>query len=68
MLKSSSSSSLGSIGDVGGVENGFDWIDEWDGVDEPFNGLECTGTFVPFAEPEDCGRGSAGDIGGVCEV
>jgi hypothetical protein len=55
-LKSSSSSSFGSIGDVGGVEKGFDWMEERDGVDEPFNGLEWTGTVVPFADPEDCGR------------
>ena len=39
-LKSSSSSSFGSIGDVGGVEKGFDWMDDRDGVVEPFNGLE----------------------------
>ena len=67
-LNSSSSSSFGSIGDVGGVEKGFDWVEDRDGVDEPFSGLEWIGAFVPFAEPEDCGRGSAGDIGGVCEV
>lgn len=36
VLKSSSSSSLGSIGDVGGVEKGLDWMDDRDGVDEPF--------------------------------
>lgn len=45
-LKSSSKSSLVSIGEEGGVENGFDWTDERDGVDEPFNGLEWTGTAV----------------------
>jgi hypothetical protein len=68
VLKRSSSSSFGSTGEVGGVEKGFDWIDERDGLDEPFKGLECTGTFVPFAEPAVCGRWSAGDMGGVCEV
>lgn len=35
-LNSSSSSSFGSTGEVGGVLNGFDWIDEREGVDDPF--------------------------------
>jgi hypothetical protein len=39
-LKRSSRLSFGSTGEVGGVENGFDWMDDCDGVDEPFNGLE----------------------------
>lgn len=67
-LKSSSRSSFGPIGDVGGVEKGFDWTDERDGVDEPFSGLEWTGTLLPLAEPDECGRASAGDIGGVWSV
>lgn len=68
VLKSSSRSSLGPNGEVGGVEKGFDCIDECEGVDEPFRGLEWIGTLVPFADPEECGRWSAGDIGGVFEV
>lgn len=47
VLNSSSRSSFGSIGDVGGVEKGFDWMDDRDGVDEPFNGLDCAGALLP---------------------
>jgi hypothetical protein len=43
-------------------------MDERDGLDESFKGLECTGTLVPFAELAVSGRWSAGDMGGVCEV
>ena len=63
--KRSSSSSLTSAGEVGGVENGFDWTDERDGVDEPFNGLDWTGSLAMLVESEECGRHSAGDMGGV---
>ena len=52
VLKSSSKSSFGSIGDVGGVVNWFDWIDEREGVDDPFNGLECTGALLS-ADPAE---------------
>jgi hypothetical protein len=65
--KSSSSASLGSIGDVGGVVNWADWIDDRDGENEAFNGLDCEGAFDWFIDPEECGRTSAGDRGGVCE-
>lgn len=65
-LKSSSSSSFGSTGEVGGVEKGFDWIDDREGVDDPLSGLEWTGT-LPLAEPAESGLCSAGDMGGVCE-
>jgi hypothetical protein len=68
VLKRSSSSSFGSTGEVGGVEKGFDCMDERDGLDESFKGLECTGTLVPFAELAVSGRWSTGDMGGVCEV
>jgi len=67
-LNSSSNSSGGPTGDVGGVLNGFDWIDDRDGVDEPFRGLECIGILVSFSDPAERGRSSAGDIGGVWVV
>lgn len=67
-LNRSSKSSLGSAGDVGGVLKGFDCIDDPDGVDEPFNPLDWTGTRVSVAEPDDSGLLSAGDMGGVCDV
>ena len=67
-LKRSSSSSLGSAGDVGGVLKGLDWIDDRDGVDEPLSGLDGAGTFISLMDSDDKGRLSVGDIGGVCVV
>lgn len=55
-LKSSSRSSFGSIGDVGGVEKGFDWTDDREGVDEPFVGLDWTGPLFSVMDPAECGR------------
>ena len=65
VLNSSSKSSFGPTGDVGGVLNGFDWMDDREGVDDPFNGLDWTGSFSSLTDPEECGRWSAGDMGGV---
>jgi len=67
-LNSSSRSSFRSMGDVGGVEKGFDCVDAFDGVDEPLSGLEWIGACEAVAEPEENGRWSAGDMGGVFEV
>lgn len=67
-MKSSSRSSFGSTGDVGGVEKGLDCIDDWDGVDEPLQRPEGTATFVSIEDPEERGLLLAGDIGGVCVV
>lgn len=64
--KNSSKTSFGSTGEVGGVEKGFEWVDDCDGVDEPLQRLEGITTLVPSVDPEDRGRLLAGDIGGVC--
>jgi hypothetical protein len=58
---------LDSIGDVGGVVNWFDWIDDRDGEEDTFNGLDWAGSFEPLADPAEAGRASTGDMGGVCE-
>jgi len=42
-------------------------VDDRDGVEEPFNGLDWAGKFEVLTDPAECGRLSAGDIGGVCE-
>lgn len=67
-LKRSSKSSSGTAGEVGGVLKGFDCIDDRDGVDEPFNGLDRTGALESPTEPDGNGLSSAGDMGGVCDV
>ena len=62
---SSSRSSFGSAGtsagEVGGVENGFECVDDRDGVDAVFNGLDVHGAFTLCTDPDDCGRWFAGD-------
>ena len=54
-----------SIGEVGGVVNWFDWIDDLEGEEDTLRGLGWAGALEPFADPAECGRTSAGDIGGV---
>lgn len=67
-LNRSSKSSLGPAGDVGGVLKGLDWIDERDGVDEPFSGFDWTGACDSPTDPDESGLLSTGDMGGVCDV
>jgi hypothetical protein len=64
-LNNSSNSSFGSAGDVGGVLNGFDWMDDRDGVDEPFFGVSWASAAAASVELDETGLLSAGDIGGV---
>ena len=45
--------------------NGFDCVELRDAVDAAFGGLDCTVIFPPVANPEEFGRSSAGDWGGV---
>lgn len=53
MSKSSFKSSFGSIGDVGGVVNWLDCIDDLDGDDDPFNGLDSAGAFASLVDPDE---------------
>ena len=63
MVNRSSNTSFCSAGDVGGVLNGFDGSDELDAGDDTF----CTlgSALSLFDEPDDWGRSSEGDKGGV---
>jgi hypothetical protein len=48
------------------LERRFDWMLDRDGEDEPLRGLERTGALeLLMVEPDECGRTSAGDWGGV---
>jgi hypothetical protein len=67
-LNSSSNSSLGCTGDVGGVLKGFDCKEEQEGEDVPFVEADCISTLMSSMEFAEPGRWSAGDVGGVCCV